>query len=166
MGTKRKHKSADDDKMQADCLKKGDPRSWTSETGNELQTARPTRAGVSDEVAQDFQVISKGNVNIDGPQVNLQKPKTKIKMRNQKKYKEISRMSCLIGYRNSERVWLMKVLQRSLGETQSKGVKTLPSHHMNFQWSREQTWNRVRVSTMYTRTFRRPQTVILLENKK
>ena len=57
------------------------------------------------------------------------------------------------------------VLQQSLGETQSKGVKTLPSHHTNFQWSRKQTWNRVRVSTMYTRSFRRPQTVILLENK-
>ena len=43
-----------------------------SENGNELQTARPTRAGVSDEVAQEFQVISNGNANIDGPQVNLQ----------------------------------------------------------------------------------------------
>ena len=40
MGTKRKHKSADDDKMQADSLKKGDPGSGTSENGNELQTAR------------------------------------------------------------------------------------------------------------------------------
>ena len=39
MGTKRKHKSADDDKMQADSLKKGDPGSGT-ENGNELQTAR------------------------------------------------------------------------------------------------------------------------------
>ena len=72
MGTKRKHKSADDDKMQADSLKKEDPGSWTSENGNELQTARPTRAGVSDEVAQEFQVISSANVNNDGPQVNLQ----------------------------------------------------------------------------------------------
>ena len=43
-----------------------------SENGNELRTARPTRAGVSDEVAQEFQVISNGNVNTDGPQVNLQ----------------------------------------------------------------------------------------------
>ena len=64
IGTKRKHKSADDDQMQADSLKKGDPTSWTSENGNELQTARPTRAGVSDEVAQDFQVISNGNANL------------------------------------------------------------------------------------------------------
>ena len=72
MGTKRKHKSGDDDKMQADSLKKGDPGSWTSENGKEPQTARPTRAGVSDEVAQEFQVISSGNANMDGPQVNLQ----------------------------------------------------------------------------------------------
>ena len=41
-------------------------------------------------------------------------------------------MNCLIGYRNSEKFWLMKVLQQSLGETQSKEVKTLPSHLMNF----------------------------------
>ena len=71
MGTKRKHKSADDDRMQVDSLEKGDPGSWMSETGNELQTARPTRAGVSDEVAQEFQVISIGNANIVGPQVNF-----------------------------------------------------------------------------------------------
>ena len=37
MGTKRKHKSADDDKMQAGSLKKGDPGSWMSENVNELQ---------------------------------------------------------------------------------------------------------------------------------
>ena len=58
--------------MQVDSFKKGDPGSWMSETGNELQTARPTRAGVSDEVAQEFQVISNGNASIDGPQVKLQ----------------------------------------------------------------------------------------------
>ena len=60
-----------------------------------------------------------------------QKPKTKIKMVNQKKYKEIFRMNCLIG------------------ETQSKEVKTPTSHLMNFQWSREQKWNRVRVTTVH-----------------
>ena len=72
MATKRKHKSADDDRMQADSLKKGKPGNWTSENGNELQKARPTRAGVSDEVAQEFQVISNGNANIERPQVNFQ----------------------------------------------------------------------------------------------
>ena len=89
VGTKRKHESADDDRMQADSLKKGDPGSWTSENGNELQTARSTRAGASDEIAQEFQVvfngnrdnsalayqkkvIFNGNANIEGPQVNFQ----------------------------------------------------------------------------------------------
>ena len=44
--------------------RKGDPGSWTSENGKEAQTARPTRAGVSDEVAQEFQVISNGNTTL------------------------------------------------------------------------------------------------------
>ena len=57
-------------------------------------------------------------------------------MRNPKRYKEIYRMNCLIGCRNSERIWLMKVLRQSLGETQSKEVKTLPGRLMNLQWSR------------------------------
>ena len=77
-----------------------------------------------------------------------QKPKTKIKIGNRKKYKEIFRMTGLIGHRNSGIIWLMKVLQQSFGETQSKEVKTLPSHLMNFQRSREQKRNRVRVSTV------------------
>ena len=90
---------------------------------------------------------------------NPHKPKTKIKMVNYKKFKEIYRMNCLIGYRNSDRIWLVKVLQQSLGKTQSKEVKALPSHLMNFQWSREHKWNRVRVSIVSTRTFRRTEIV-------
>ena len=39
------------------------------------------------------------------------------KMRNQKKYKEIYRMNCLIGCRNPGRIWLMRVFQQSPGET-------------------------------------------------
>ena len=58
--------------MMTRSLKKGGPGSWTSENGKDPQTARPTRAGVSDEVAQQFQVISCGNANIEGPQVNFQ----------------------------------------------------------------------------------------------
>ena len=77
---------------------------------------------------------------------NPQTPKTK--MENRKRYEEISRMNCLMGYRNSERIWLMKVLQQSLGETQSRRVKTVPNLLMNFQWSRELKWNRVRGSTV------------------
>ena len=64
MGTQRKHKSVDDDKMLADSLKRGDLGSWTAENGNELQTARSTRAEVSDEVAQEFQVISTGKLTV------------------------------------------------------------------------------------------------------
>ena len=49
--------------------------------------------------------------------IDPQKTKTIIIMRNAKKYKEIYLMNCLIGYRNSERMWSMKVLQQSLRET-------------------------------------------------
>ena len=89
-----------------------------------------------------------------------QKPKTIIKMGNRKKYKEIYCMNCMIGYKNSGRSWLMKVLQQSLGETQSTEVKTLPSHLMKLQWSREQKWKGVGVSTVFLHTFRRTQIVI------
>ena len=61
----------------------------------------------------------------------------KKKMENQK-YKEIYYRNCLIGCRSSERLWSMKVLQQSLGETQSKDVKTLAVLLMNYQWSCEQ----------------------------
>ena len=79
----------------------------------------------------------------------------RITRESQEVQREIFRMNCLIGYRNSERMWLMKVLQQSLGETQSLDIETLPVHLMNFQWSREQKWNWVRVSTVNFRTFRR-----------
>ena len=87
--------------------------------------------------------------------MNPQKPKAKIKMRNRRKYKEMYPMNCLIGCRNSGRIWLMKVLQKSFGETRRRGVQTLPVRLMNLQWSREHTWNWVRVRTVYLRTFRR-----------
>ena len=62
--------------------------------------------------------------------INPQKPKTKIKMGNQKKYKAIYCMNFLIGDRKSRRIWLMKVLQQSLGETQKKEVEdTSKSSH-------------------------------------
>ena len=88
-----------------------------------------------------------------------QKPKTNIKMGNQKKYTDISHelpdwlqefRENLVDESTSTEPW----------ETQSKEVKTLPRHLMNFQWSREQKWNRVRVSTVCVRTFRRTQIVI------
>ena len=53
-----------------------------------------------------------------------------------------------------------------LGETQTKEVKTLPSHLMNFQWSREQKWNWVRLSTsVYTHFPKDPNCDICLKTK-
>ena len=94
------------------------------------------------------------------------KTENKSKNGNRKKYKEKHRMNCLIGYRNSGRICLITVLQQSLGETQSTEVKTLPSHLMNFQWSRGQKWNRVRVSTVYIYALSEgPQLRYLLEDE-
>ena len=92
--------------------------------------------------------------------MNPQKPKTKIKMVNQKKYKEIYRMNCLIGYRNSERTWSMKVFLQSHGETRRMDIEKLPDLLMSYQWSREQKWNRARVSTAFRLTSRKTQILI------
>ena len=72
----------------------------------------------------------------------------------------INNMNCPIGCKSSARIWSMNVVLQSHGETQSKEVKTLPSLHMNYPWSREQKWNRVRVSTVNIRTVRRIPIVI------
>ena len=69
-----------------------------------------------------------------------QKPKTKMKTRDLRKYKEIFRITCLIGYRNSGRIWSMTVLQQSIGETPYRKVQTLQVRLMILQWSREHTW--------------------------
>ena len=73
-----------------------------------------------------------------------------------KKYKAICCVTCRTGFRVSEKVWSMKFLQRH-GETLSLDIETLPAVLMSYQWSREQKWNRVRVSIVSTRTFRRTQ---------
>ena len=44
--------------------------------------------------------------------MNGEKPKTIIKMKDTKKYRAIYCMNCMIGYRNSERVWSMNVVSR------------------------------------------------------
>ena len=92
--------------------------------------------------------------------LNRQKPKTQIKMKDAKKCKTIYRMTCPTGCRISERIWSMNVVLQSHGETLHLRIKTLPVLLMNYQWSREQKWNRVRVSTVYTHTFRRTQIAI------
>ena len=48
----------------------------------------------------------------------------------------------------------MNVVLQSHGETLRLRINTLPVLLMNYQWSREQKWNRVRVSTESPRTFR------------
>ena len=53
--------------------------------------------------------------------MNPQELKTKIKMRHRKKYKEIYRMNCLTGCRNLERIWLMRVLQKSFEGNPEQG---------------------------------------------
>ena len=53
--------------------------------------------------------------------------KQQIKMVNQKKHKEIHRMNCLICYRNSRRIWSMKVLQQCLGENPEQGSQDTSS---------------------------------------
>ena len=98
--------------------------------------------------------------------MNQQKPKTKIKMKDAKKHKAIYCMTCPIGCRNSERIWSMNVVRQSYAETLSLDIETLPVLLMNCQWSREQKWNRVRVSMLCTRTFRRTQIAISAGRRK
>ena len=42
-------------------------------------------------------------------------------------------------------------------KTRGMDIETLPVFLMNYPWSREQTWNQVRVSIVSIRTFRRTQ---------
>ena len=86
--------------------------------------------------------------------IDQQKPKT-LNMKDAKKYRQIYCMTCQTGCRSSERNWSMKVVLWSHGETWRLDIETLPVLLMNYQWSREQEWNRVRASTVSTRTFRR-----------
>ena len=78
---------------------------------------------------------------------NHRNRKQKIKMEDQKKYRDISHelSDWLQEFRDN---LVDEALQQSVGETQSKEIKTLPSHLMNFQWSRDQKWNQVRVNTV------------------
>ena len=92
--------------------------------------------------------------------IKAQKPKTKIKMQDAKKYKAIYCMTCRIGCRSSKRIWSMNVILQSQWETLSLDIETLPVLLMNYQWSREQKWNRVGVIIMSARTFRRTQIAI------
>ena len=89
--------------------------------------------------------------------INPQKPKTKMKIKDATKHRAIYYMTCRIGCRSSKRIWSMNVILQSHGETLSLDIKTLPVLLTNCQWSREQKWNRARLSVVPTRTFRRTQ---------
>ena len=123
MGAKRKHKSADDDKMQADSLKKGDPGSWTSENGNELQKARPTRAGASDEVAQEFQVVSNGHANIDGLQNEISDPDQYAKAANATAMREAEKTDFSLKTKDEKR-------SRVANPTSPDPSSALPADHL------------------------------------
>ena len=58
-----------------------------------------------------------------------QKPKTKIKMRNAKKYKEKSRMNCWTGCRISEKILSTKAVLQSHGKLCAKGSRHPSSSH-------------------------------------
>ena len=98
--------------------------------------------------------------------INPQKPKTKIKVKDAKKYKAICGKTCRTGCRSWEKIWSMKLVLWSHGETLRLRIKTLPVLLMNYQWSFEQKWNRVRVSIVSTRTFRRTQIAISAWRRK
>ena len=97
--------------------------------------------------------------------MNPKKPKTK-KKGNAKKYKAIYCMICQIGCRSSERIWSTNVVLLEPRRNLIMDIETLPVLLMNFQWSREQKWNRVRVSIVSTRTFRRTQIAISAWRRK
>ena len=97
--------------------------------------------------------------------INPQKPKTKIKMNDAKKYKAIYCMTW-IGCKISEKFWSMNVLLQSDGETLCLWIKTLPVLLMNYQWSREQKWNRIRGKHgVYTHFPKDPNCDICLKTK-
>ena len=59
--------------------------------------------------------------------IKQQRPKIKIKMKDAKKYKAIFYMNCLIGYRISGRIWLMKALPQGLRENPEQGSQDTSS---------------------------------------
>ena len=58
--------------------------------------------------------------------------------------------------------WPQEFREKLVDESSSLEPReeTLPVLLTNYQWIREQKWNRVRVSTVHKRTFRRTQIVI------
>ena len=86
---------------------------------------------------------SRGNRRVD-----QQKPKTQIKTtkNNEVNYCKMCRNGCRI----SRRIWWIRMFNH---------INTLPALLMNYQWSREQKWYRVRVSIVSFLTFRKTEIV-------
>ena len=67
------------------------------------------------------------------------KSKTQINMKTTKNYEVKYCKMCRNGCRISKRIWWIRIFDH---------INTLPVLLMNFQWSREQKWYRVGVSTV------------------
>ena len=73
--------------------------------------------------------------------MNPQKPKTKIKMRNVKKYKVEYCVICRSGYRSSETIRSMKAFRQSLGNSEERSQDTaMSSHELPMEPRAEGTW--------------------------
>ena len=99
-------------------------------------------------------------VEVRAKSMNPQKPKTKMKMKDTKKYIAIYCMLCRTGFRISERIL---VDERSPTEPRGNRApedQDTSSQLMNFQWGREQKWNRLLMSKVSTCTFRRVRIAI------
>ena len=109
-------------------------------------TVVPKAENFGDLITADHKVLSEGceSRHTRRTSRNEQTPNTKIKMKDTKEYKAICCMTCRTGCRNSEKIWSMNVARQCHGETLSLEIETLPVLLMNYQWSREQKWNRIR----------------------
>ena len=109
-------------------------------------TVVPKAENFGDLITADHKVLSEGceSRHTRKPSRNEQTPNTKIKMKDTKEYKAICCMTCRTGCRNSEKIWSMNVVRQCHGETLSLEIETLPVLLMNYQWTREQKWNRIR----------------------
>ena len=76
-----------------------------------------------------------GSISVElrgDPQHDSTETENKQKMKDSK-YKAIYYMNCRIGYRNSERIWSMKVLQQSFGETPRSQDNSSSSHELRME---------------------------------
>ena len=92
--------------------------------------------------------------------IDQQKPRTQIRIKDAKTYRAIFCMTFRTGCRNPEKIWSVKIVLESHGETRRLRIETLPVPLMNHFWSREQKRIRVRASMVSTLTFRKTRTAI------